>query len=207
MIIAPFTPFLSDEIYQKLTGEESVHLCYWPEARGIDLELINNMTNVRDLITQGLAQRAESGLKVRQPLQSVTLYGVGEFNTQLRDIVKEELNVKEVKIVQSDSEGVELRAEVDTQLSDELREEGLIRELIRFIQNSRKEAELQVEDRISLLIESESPEINQAIMSYKETIMSETLCTEFGEVPDDAFETTVKIGGLQVKISLSKFLV
>jgi isoleucyl-tRNA synthetase len=207
MIIAPFTPFLSDEIYQKLTREESVHLCYWPEARGIDLELINNMTNVRDLITQGLAQRAESGLKVRQPLQSVTLYGVGELNTQLSDIVKEELNVKEVKIIQSDSEGVELRAEVDTQLSDELREEGLIRELIRFIQNSRKEAGLQVEDRISLLIDSESPEINQATMSYKETIMSETLCTEFGEVPDDAFETTVKIGGLQVKIALSKFLV
>jgi isoleucyl-tRNA synthetase len=207
IVIAPFTPFLSDEIYQKLTGKESVHLCYWPEARGIDLDLINNMTHVRELITQGLAQRAESGLKVRQPLQSVTLYGVGKLDDQLRDIVKEELNVKEVKIIQSEYEGVELQAKVDTQLSDELREEGLIRELIRFIQNSRKEAGLQVEDRISLLIESESPEVNEAVMSYKETIMGETLCSEFGEVPEDAFGTTVNVGGLQVKIALSKFLV
>jgi len=207
IVIAPFTPFLSDEIYQKLTGEESVHLCYWPEARGIDLDLIKNMSHVRELITQGLAQRAESGLKVRQPLQSVTLYGVGELDNHLIDIVKEELNVKEVKIIQSDGEGVELQARIDTQLSDELREEGLIRELIRFIQNSRKEAGLQVEDRISLLIESESPEVNQAVMAYKETIMGETLCSEFGEVPEDAFGTTVKVGGLQVKIALSKFLV
>jgi isoleucyl-tRNA synthetase len=207
IIIAPFTPFLSDEVYQKLTGQESVHLCYWPETRGIDLELINNMIKVRDLITQGLAQRAESGLKVRQPLQSVTLIGVGKIGQDLSDIVKEELNVKEVMLVESDGEEVELRAEVNTELTDELREEGLIRELIRFIQNSRKEAGLQVEDRISLLIESESPEIEQAVTSYKETIMSETLCSEFGEVPADAYETTVKVGGLQVKISLSKFLV
>jgi len=207
IIMAPFTPFLADEIYQKLTGEESVHLCYWPKAGEVDLELINNMASVRDLITQGLAQRAESGLKVRQPLQSVTLYGVGELDGQLTDIVKEELNVKEVKIIPPSGETVELRAEVDTVLSDELREEGIIRELIRYIQNSRKEAGLQVEDRISLLIESESPEISQAVISYKELIMSETLCEEFGEVPEDAFEAVVKITGLQVKIALSKFLV
>jgi isoleucyl-tRNA synthetase len=207
MIMAPFTPFLSDEVYQKLTGEESVHLCYWPEARGIGLELIDNMTKVRDLITQGLAQRAESGLKVRQPLQSVTLTGVGELDNELSDIIKEELNVKEVKIIPIEGKEIELRAEIDTELSDELREEGLIRELVRFIQNSRKEAGLEVEDRISLLIESESPEIEQAVTTYKETIMSETLCSEFGEVPGDAFETTVKVVGLQVKISLSKFLV
>ncbi len=207
IIMAPFTPFLSDEIYQKLTGQESVHLCYWPKAGEIDLELINSMTSVRDLITQGLAQRAESGLKVRQPLQAVTLHGVGKLDSQLTDIVKEELNVKEVKIIPPSGEATELRAEVNTELTEELREEGIIRELIRYIQNSRKEAGLQVEDRISLLIESESPEITQAVISYKELIMSETLCEEFGEVPEDAFETSVKITGLQVKISLSKYLV
>jgi isoleucyl-tRNA synthetase len=165
------------------------------------------MRSVRELITQGLAQRAEAGLKVRQPLQSVTLYGVGELDAQLMDIVREELNVKEVKVTQLTGESTELRAEVDTTLSDELREEGLVRELVRHIQNARKQAGLEVEDRISLLIESESPEINQAVISYKESIMSETLCEEFGEVPEDAYEVTVKVGGLEVRIALSKYLV
>jgi len=207
LILAPFTPFLSEEVYQKLTGQESVHLCDWPETRSVDGQLIDDMSRVRELIKQGLAQRAESGLKVRQPLQSATLYGVDELDTQLMDIVKEELNVKEVKVIQLSGESVELRAEVDTELSDELREEGLIRELIRHIQNARKQADLDVEDRISLLIESESPEINQSVTSYQESIMNETLSEEFGEVPQDAFETVVKVGGLQVKISLSKYMV
>jgi isoleucyl-tRNA synthetase len=165
------------------------------------------MLNVRELITQGLAQRAEAGLKVRQPLQSVSLHGVKELDQQLLDIVKEELNVKEVKIVPLSGNSVELKAEMNTELSDELREEGIIRELVRHIQNARKQAGLEVEDRISLLIESESPEVNQAISSYKDLIMGETLCEEFGEVPGDAHETIVKIEGLQIRIALSKYLV
>jgi isoleucyl-tRNA synthetase len=207
LIMAPFTPFLAEEVYRKLTEQESVHLCYWPEAGSVDLQLVDNMRSVRELITQGLAQRAEAGLKVRQPLQSATLYGVGELDAQLMDIVREELNVKEVKVTQLTGEGTELRAEVDTMLSDELREEGLVRELVRHIQNARKQAGLEVEDRISLLIESESPEINQAVISYKESIMSETLCEEFGEVPEDAYELTVKVSGLEVRIAISKYLV
>jgi isoleucyl-tRNA synthetase len=207
LVMAPFTPFLSEEIYRKLTGQESVHLCNWPEARNIDTIVIDNMLNVRELITQGLAQRAEAGLKVRQPLQSVSLHGVKELDQQLLDIVKEELNVKEVKIVPLSGNSVELKAEMNTELSDELREEGIIRELVRHIQNARKQAGLEVEDRISLLIESESPEVNQAISSYKDLIMGETLCEEFGEVPGDAHETIVKIEGLQIRIALSKYLV
>jgi isoleucyl-tRNA synthetase len=207
LIMAPFTPFLAEEVYRKLTGQESVHLCYWPKERSMDKQLINDMYQVRELITQGLAQRAEAGLKVRQPLQLATLYGVGELNENLMDIVKEELNVKEVKVVQPSGDGVEIRADVNTELSEELHEEGLVREVVRYVQNSRKQAGLEVEDRISLLIESDSPEINQAVMIYKESIMSETLAEEFGEVPEDAYETSVKVGDLEVKISLSKYLV
>lgn len=207
LIMAPFTPFLAEEVYRQLTQQESVHLCSWPEERGIDMGLIDDMRSVRELITQGLAQRALAGLKVRQPLYSVTLYGMAKLDEQLIDIIKEELNVKQVKIIEPSGDSVELRAEVDTKLSDELREEGLIRELIRHIQNARKEAHLEVEDRISLFIDSESPEVNQAVITYRDLIMKETLCEEFGEVPEDAYEAVIKVIGLQVRIALSKYLV
>ncbi len=209
ILLAPFTPFLSEELYRKLTGGDSVHLLNWPEHREIDAIAIEDMSRVRELISQGLAQRAESGLKVRQPLQSVNLFGISDLNHQLKEIIKEELNVKEVHISSKNSPEVqnELRAEVDININDELREEGMSRELIRVIQNARKQAGLEVDDRISLLVESESPELIHSLEVHKKIILEETLTAEFGEVPSDAFEVTVKIEGLEVRISMSKFLV
>jgi isoleucyl-tRNA synthetase len=209
IILAPFTPFLSDELYQKLTGGESVHLLNWPEKRQIDNDIIENMSRVRDLISQGLAQRASLGLKVRQPLESVTLFGLGDLDDQLKEIIKDELNVKNVDISPEvyGAPDTGIRAEVDTVISDELREEGMIRELIRHIQNSRKEAGFEVEDRIALLLDSESPEVVQSIDNFKKLIIDETLASEFGEVPEDSYSTTIKIDGLEIRISISRFLV
>jgi isoleucyl-tRNA synthetase len=205
IILAPFTPFLSDDIYQKLTGGESVHLLDWPKAGNVDMEIITDMSIVRELIVQGLAQRAASSLKVRQPLQSVDLLVTKKISDNLKEIVKDELNVKQVNV--SVSGTVEVQAKIDTKISDELREEGLSRELIRYIQNTRKQAGLSVDDRISLLIDSESPEVIQVIENYKKLIIEETLVEEFGEVPADAYETSVRIDGLDIRISLSKYLV
>jgi isoleucyl-tRNA synthetase len=205
IVLAPFTPFLSEELYQKLTSGESVHLLDWPKVGGVDEEIINEMAIVRELIAQGLAQRAAAGLKVRQPLQSVKLVATKDIDDQLKEVVKDELNVKEVHV--SVSGGEEISANIDTNISDELREEGISRELIRYIQNSRKQAGFNVEDRISLLIESESPEISQIVENYEKLIIEETLAEEFGEIPVDAFETSVKINGLDIRIAMSKYLV
>lgn len=205
VILAPFTPFLSEELYRNLTGGESVHLLDWPKAGDVDEEIIAQMVIVRELIAQGLSQRAAAGLKVRQPLQSVKLVTTKNIDNQLKEIVKDELNVKEVQV--SVSDGIEVSANIDTNINDELREEGISRELIRHIQNSRKQADFNVEDRISLLVESESPEIMQIIENYKKIIIGETLAEVFGEVPVDAFETSVKIDGLDIRIAMSKYLV
>ena len=205
IILAPFTPFLSEELYRKLTGGESVHLLDWPKIGDIDEHVITDMSLVRELIAQGLAQRAQSGLKVRQPLKSVDLKGIKNIDDQLKEIVKDELNVKEVHISIDDTE--KIIAKIDTNISDELREEGLSRELIRHIQSARKQAGFNVEDRISLLIESESPEILRVIENYKKLIIDETLAEEFGEVPTDAHETSIKIDGLDIRIAISKYLV
>lgn len=205
IVLAPFTPFLSEELYQKLTGGESVHLLDWPEEGKVDNDVIENMAIVRDLIAQGLAQRALEGVKVRQPLSSVDLTTVRNIDEQLQEIVKEELNVKHINIAVIP--GKKNNAKIDTLITPELREEGMSRELVRCIQSARKQADFNVEDRISLFVESESPEILQVIQKYKDTIMSETLAEEFGEVPADAFETTVKIDGLEIRIVISKYLV
>ena len=205
IILAPFTPFLSEELYRKLTGGESVHLLDWPKAGNIDEVVITEMSVVRELIAQGLAQRSQSGLKVRQPLKTVDLQGIKNIDDQLKEIVKDELNVKEVHI--SIGDGEKILAKIDTNISDELREEGLSRELIRHIQSARKQAGFNVEDRISLLIESDSPEILGVVKNYKKLIIDETLAEEFGEVPADAHETSILIDGIDIRIAISKYLV
>ncbi|HUY53092.1 MAG TPA: isoleucine--tRNA ligase [Candidatus Dormibacteraeota bacterium] len=205
--LAPFTPFLSEELFRKLTGKESVHLLDWPKKRGIDKDSIIIMAKIREMITMGLAQRASAGIKVRQPLQSVVLDGMQhDISDSLKNIIKEELNVKEVII--NTSEGMDDESAVlDIEITDDLRREGIVREIVRLIQNARKEAELDVEDHISLLVDSESLEITQYIEEFKDFIMKETLANEFGETLDDSFVLLTKVEGIEIKISLSKFMV
>jgi isoleucyl-tRNA synthetase len=198
MVLAPFTPFLAEELYRQLTGGESVHLLHWPEEGKVDEDLVNDMARARQYITDGLAKRATSGIKVRQPLAKVT---VPELPELYRDIIAEELNVKTVQWGLAEHEE---SAVLDTEITPELREEGIMRELVRLVQNARKDAGLNVEDRISLLIETDSPEIQQAVDTHMDVITSETLTQEYGDVPADAFEISAKVEGLEVKILLAK---
>ncbi|HEY5267973.1 MAG TPA: DUF5915 domain-containing protein, partial [Candidatus Saccharimonadales bacterium] len=141
------------------------------------------------------------------PLQSVTLEGIQhDISDELKGIIKEELNVKEVLVDRSKSVTIE-SARMNLKVTDNLRKEGIIREIIRLIQNARKEAGFAVEDRISLLIESESPEITQYIEEFKQLIISETLVGEFGEVPKDSFSIFAKIESIETKIFVSRYII
>ncbi len=96
--MAPFTPFLAEELYRKMTGGESVHLLDWPKAGHIDELALSRMQFVREAITDGLSQRAEAGIKVRQPLQWVSTYDERQqLTSEVREIIAEELNIKEVR--------------------------------------------------------------------------------------------------------------
>ena len=98
-LIAPFAPYLSEEIYRDLTNEESVHLASYPRANEelIDLELEEKMEITQTLVTLGRASREESKIKVRQPIQKVLVDGKYEAKiSDVVDLIKEELNVKEV---------------------------------------------------------------------------------------------------------------
>lgn len=166
MTIAPFTPFLAEELYRKLTGGESVHLLDWPQAGHINQLLLDEMLNAREYINQGLSARAAAGIKVRQPLARAL---VPKLPDHYREIIAEELNVKEVEWY--DGQAIEL----DMQLTPALKREGLMREVIRHVQSARKQAGLQIDDRIDLYLATDSQELAKAIEEYRETILAETL--------------------------------
>ena len=144
-LMAPFTPFLSEEMYKNLTGEKSVHLADYPEANEklIDEKLNAEMKSARHLVTLGLKERADAGIKVRQPLYRAWIHE--ELGDEMEEILKEELNVKGILV----DKNVET-LKVDTTLDDTLKLEGEAREIIRAIQEGRKKAGFNVEDRIAL---------------------------------------------------------
>jgi isoleucyl-tRNA synthetase len=202
-VMAPFTPFMSEEIYRKLTGQESVHLTDWPTNLKVDEAEIEQMDQVRNIITQGLAERAEANIKVRQPLASAkaTHTGVigGKNQQDIEDILKEELNVKAVELVH----GKEVDCKLDLKLTKELVAEGMAREVVRQIQNSRKKAGFNIEDRVKLQLVTKDKDLSNAIDIYKEYIHSETLSAP-ADVKDPVFEQPVKIGDVELTILLTK---
>jgi len=205
MILAPFTPFLAEELYCKLTGGESVHLLDWPATGHINELSIQHMQTVRDVINQGLSQRASASLKVRQPLKKVTVYGVSDMSPELIEIIAEELNVKEVVVDEKAGKDVEIAAEIDTSLTDELRQEGLMREIVRQIQNARKQAELDVDDRITLDLASPVALVDSAISKFEDEIIRETLASKVTQRQNSYEHTqTVKVEGHELTISLGK---
>ena len=201
-ILAPFTPFLAEELYQKMTGAgvvnseipESVHLLDWPEAGVIDEAVLTQMAKTREIITAGLAERmkkteTEAQIKVRQPLAKL-VYAGEKLDDFYEQIIMEEVNVKVVE----HGEALVL----DKTLTPELLEEGKIRELIRFVQAARKKAGLNVDDRIKLMVSVEVPE------AYREMLMNEVLAEELVKEGNFAYDEIVKVQGENISISLEK---
>lgn len=210
LIMAPFTPFLAEELYRKLTGGESVHLLDWPETGHINELVVKDMANTREAITIGLAKRAEAGIKVRQPLASATIknvFTIGEEASldDFYDIIKEELNVKAVKTTAGDGSDA-VQVELDTKVTTELKKEGLMREIVRNVQQARKQAGLQVDDRITLALQSPDKAL-QAVLDDKalmDTIKAETLASSLATKVEDGFHADVKVEGANLQISLKK---
>jgi len=193
MVMAPFTPFLAEELYQKLTGGGSVHLLDWPQSGHVDELLISDMARLREYVNEGLGLRAQNKLKVRQPLGSVTIPKNGTIFS-FDEILQEELNVKAVAIGEF---------QLDLKISSALKREGLMREVIRFVQNARKDAGLSVDDRIQLYLQTKNEDLEKAITDHLEVIQAETLATDVSEVTN-GYEVAVKVEGHELTISLTK---
>lgn len=168
---APFTPFFAEDLYFKLGGEkESVHLEDYPKPNKklINRKLEEEMKKVREIVAQGLAKRAEAGIKVRQPLQELRIMNK-ELGEEMLELIKDEVNVKEINF------GKELVLNIE--ISDELKKEGELRELIRNINGLRKEMGLTPNDLV--IIESnyklENPEAILKEVRAKEYIFKDSI--------------------------------
>jgi isoleucyl-tRNA synthetase len=186
-------------LYQNLGGGvESVHLLDWPTNYTVDEAVLSDMERVRSYINEGLSIRAREGLKVRQPLASVRVPGQG-ITFDFAPILTEELNVKAVEY------GEEVA--LDTELTPELKREGMAREVIRHVQSARKVVGLQVDDRIGLTLATDNEELKKAIEEFRTIIETETLAhrdSHTRTVGENDFHTEVKVDGSMLSISLAK---
>ena len=217
-ILAPFTPFLAEELYRNLTGDnESIHLKDWLTVGAVNDQVLADMYRTRELINNGLSLRMKQdehqvSIKVRQPLQCAA-YAGAKLAEYYEQIMAEELNVKEIRWIESLDEHLadyevaegaikpESWIEISKQLTPELKREGLMREVIRHVQSARKKAGLQVDDRITLQLMTHDEQLRQAIDEHAELIAAETLAT-FGQ--GDAYSTTVMIEGAELQITLQR---
>ena len=209
-IVAPFVPFMAEELYRNLTGGASVHLTNWPKTGHINELVLQNMAQTRELIEQGLAARmqksdTEQQIKVRQPL------GLLEYSGQKLDafyetIIAEEVNVKEVKYnANADVKKESATIKLNKTITPELRQEGLAREVIRHVQAARKNAKLNVDDRIKLSLSSSNDELAGAIQLHRSLIANETLAQITTEVAKYAYqeESTVETMPLHIELELA----
>jgi isoleucyl-tRNA synthetase len=197
-MLAPWAPFLSDKLWGELTEgmdeARSVHLSDWPEAGKVDPALVEDMARVRDYITEALSQRSEHKIKVRQPLSKVK---VPTITKELAAIVADEVNVKEVVV----SKGS--KVEIDTQMTPELKAEGLMRDVVRLVQAERKKAGLEVDDRIVLTLDTDDKVLAKAIKNHVKVILAETLAKEFNsEGPRD--QVPVRVDGAELYVGVRK---
>ncbi len=146
-LLAPFTPFIAEELYRNLTGEESVHLQDYPEGNKslLNAELVEDMQLVRKIAENAHAKRKEVGIKLRQPLASLKYSWSKKLDGELEKILQDEVNVKEIKFEKAS--GSEQKVQLDTKITQELKEEGEARELIRAIQQKRKDQNFTLADK------------------------------------------------------------
>ncbi len=155
-VIAPFMPFFAEGLYKSLGGKaESVHLENWPSVNEklVDKELLSDVEELRKVTADSLALRAQAKLKVRQPLASLTLKSDRlDGKDELLNLLKDEINVKAIKFDTklADEKGMAL----DTNITPQLREEGIVREVIRTIQGLRASAKYQMSDEIVFMFQA-----------------------------------------------------
>ena len=179
-LMAPFTPFVADAMFRNLSGGESVHLSDFPAPMAYrDVQVEADMTRARQAVEAGLAARDALRLKVRQPLASIALPG-DPLPDDIAAIVREELNVKATTFGASE-------VQLDSEITEELKLEGLAREIVRLVQDRRKKLGLNVEDRIELRYEADGL-VAHAIERHGDYIKNETLSTSLVPGREDGFD-------------------
>ncbi|RJQ27767.1 isoleucine--tRNA ligase [Candidatus Parcubacteria bacterium] len=203
-LTAPFAPFFSEAIYKSFPSMlESVHIEAWPKVVHVsDKGLVDGMVEVRRIASIALAKRAEAGIKVRQPLASITVKSkLLEGNSELLSILMDEVNIKDVLFNASMEDEVVL----DTHVTQELKEEGYLRELQRTIQDLRQDAKLSPKDEVVIHIEV-GDELQRIIESKRNQCMKDVNARElvWGKCNHFDVEIETKIDGVPIWIAVRK---
>jgi len=199
-LAAPIMPFISESIFQGLgTDEESVHLSSWPSFSIADEEVLKNMSTVRELVSLALEQRSKHGIKVRQPLGVLKVKdeSIGS-NEALAQVLKDEVNVKEVAVDKS----IETEVVLDPTITPELEKEGFVREFIRTAQSARKDAGLSPGDFVNLTVSATS-DIQTVLTDYTKEIQRAARIASILFVSDEQ-EHTLKALGEEISLSVVK---
>jgi isoleucyl-tRNA synthetase len=173
-VMAPAMPFYAEYLYRAVRDEsdaESVHLTAWPKGGEVDESLLLGMSEVRRVVTEALEARTKAKINVRQPLAKLSFGSdVPSMGPDLFFLLIDELNVKTVEKVTDDKK---LPIVLDTALTPELLAEGAVREVMRVVQDLRKEAGMEPADRITLTIDTN--EVGQAIIATHHELLTKTV--------------------------------
>ena len=193
-IIAPFVPFVAEEIWQSLVVDnmpESVHLAHWPKIEPVEGTHVAVMQGLRDLVSEGLQLRSEAKIKVRQALTSFSA-PVKDIPKEYHQLIIDEMNVKNL---------IDGELALDTEMTPELLAEGNMRELLRQIQSLRKTSGLEPHDIIVLHVQT-STEGQQLIEQFSHEIKSTAGISEFNFTHNDGDE--IKVEELTFIVAIEK---
>ncbi|OGZ17428.1 MAG: hypothetical protein A2Z78_01625 [Candidatus Nealsonbacteria bacterium RBG_13_36_15] len=206
-LLAPFCPFISEKIYQGMKGkkEESVHLADYPKPDNnlINQKLEEQMKRAREIVALSLAERMKARIRVRQPLNKLEVKEE-KMESELTDLIKEEVNVKEVIFDKKLKASIRLHTEITLKL----KEEGIIREVVHCNNKGRKELNLRPKDKVISIYDSTSDAINKVLEKNKDFIANETSSeiVQIGGEADESFDykKEIEIDGVKIKIIIKK---
>ncbi|MDE2116714.1 MAG: class I tRNA ligase family protein, partial [Patescibacteria group bacterium] len=181
-IAAPFIPFYAEYIYGRVkrpSDPESVHLADWPAEQAVDAATLKDMQETRRLVTLALQERSKANIKVRQPLAKLSIKNAS-LGKEYADLIKDEVNVKTVVV----DANLAADTSLDIVVTEELRREGIARDLIRAIQDLRKKENLTVGDRVALLLDSDE-KAKELVRAFERDIRRITLVSgiEYAQLP------------------------
>jgi isoleucyl-tRNA synthetase len=200
-MLAPFAPFASEYVYQEFKKmgygdlKESVHLDDFPKTKVIseeDKKVLEQMAEVRKIVTIALEERMKTGIKVKQPLS--VFETTSKVDEEFLQVAYGEINVKKIL-------GGQQENRLDTAITEELKKEGMVRELVRNIQDLRKQINLTPQQKVELVVSTDEPG-KKLISEFEEEIKKTTKLTgiKFGEAEGEE----VKVGEMVFKFKIEK---
>ena len=195
LVIAPVMPFTAEHVWQELGNKESVHLQQWPKSEKADQKILEDMELARKIVELGLCARADAGIKIRQPLGLIKIFGK-KLPDDYVELIKDELNIKQVEFIKGKN-----KVEIDTEITDDLQLEGHLRELVRSINAMRKKQGLTPGDVVVLKYQTQSDELKKVFDKYSDELKKSVIASEISEQSCDADE--IEINGEVIKLLIS----